>query len=88
MYDFSAIDLLGSFFVTWVIGLTPPLVLRYLIIGKPLLKWSAIAVCGLFCVINLFIFIALGSQSKTHSAVFLIALASYYILMRESKNKR
>lgn len=85
MYEFSALDLIGSLFFTWIIGLTPPLVLRYLIIGKPLSKGWAISVCGLFWIVNMVIFIALGSKSKTHTALYLVALVSYWILHREPK---
>ena len=34
---------------------------------------------------NIVIFTALGSQSKTHRALFLVAVASYYILRRGAK---
>jgi len=87
MLDFSTIDLIGSFLLTWVIGLMPPLLLRYLIIGKPLSKGWAISICGLFWFINMAIFIALGSKSKSHTALILVAMVSYWILHREPKAK-
>jgi hypothetical protein len=83
MYDFSAPDLIFSLLLTWGIGLTPPLVFRYLIIRKPLSRGWALSVCGLFVIVNLAIFIALGSESKTHTAVVLIAMVSYWILHRD-----
>jgi hypothetical protein len=85
MNEFNAIDLIGSLFLTWIIGLTPPLVLRYLIIGKPLSKGWAISICALFWFINVVIFIALGSKSKTHAALVLVAMVSYRILHRDNK---
>ena len=83
MHEFSAIDLIGSLFLTWIIGLTPPIVLRYLIIGKPLSKGWAISVSGLFMIINLAFFIALGSKSKSHAALLFVAMVSYWILHRK-----
>ena len=83
MYDFSVSELIVSLLLTWGIGLTPPLLFRYLIVRRPMSKRWAITVCGLFVVANLAIFIALGSESKTHTAVFLIALVSYWVLRRE-----
>ena len=83
MLEFSTIDLIGSFFLTWIIGLTPPLVLRYLIIGKPLSKGWTISICILLLIINLAIFIALGSKSKSHSALFLVAIVSFFILNKK-----
>jgi hypothetical protein len=83
MYEFNTPDLIGSLILTWIIGLTPPLVFRYLIIRKPLSKRWAILVCGLFVIVNLAIFISLGSKSKSHAAVFFIAMVSYWILHRK-----
>ena len=85
MYEFNAIDLIGSLILTWIIGLTPPLVFRYLIIGKPLSKGWAISICGLFWLINIMIFTALGSKSKSHAALFIVAIVSYWILHRVPK---
>lgn len=72
--------LLVSFFITWGIGLIPPILVRYVIIRRPLLKPWAIGLVIFFWIINIGIFTALGSQSKTHMALFLVAVVSYYIL--------
>ena len=85
MDNINTIDLIGSFFLTWIIGLTPPLVLRFLIIGKPISKAWAISICVLLLIINLAIFIALGSKSKSHSALFLVAIVSFFILNKKPK---
>jgi len=82
-YDITTIGL--SLVITWGIGLLPPVLIRYAIIRRPLSKWVAIAVCAVFWFINIIIFTALGSQSKTHAALYLIAFASYWILRKEPK---
>jgi hypothetical protein len=81
-YDpFFRIDLMIlSIVITWVIGLAPPLLIRFVFLRKPIERWIAIAVCAPFILINLGIFIAAGSQSRTHLAVWLIAYVSYRIL--------
>lgn len=74
------ITLIISALLTWGVGLLPPILIRYLFIRKPLSKKVAIVLACIFLFLNLFFFIAIGSQSKTHSALFLVAIASYYIL--------
>lgn len=72
--------------LTWGIGLTPPLLIRFVFLKNPLSKWGARGVVVLFFIVNLLIFTALGSQSRTHSALLLVAWASYGILRkRQSK---
>lgn len=75
--------LVVSFLVTWSIGLAPPLVVRFILLRRPIVsKWRArVLVFGLL-VTNLVIFMALGSQSKTHAALFFVMLVSYYILRK------
>lgn len=75
-------SLLFSIILTWGIGLAPPLLIRYAILRRPLSKTVAIVIVVVFWFINISIFIALGSQSKTHAALFFVALVSYYILHR------
>ena len=81
--EYWFLTLLVSAILTWGIGLTPPLLIRYAILRKPLPKKAAIPLVVLFWFINIIIFTALGSQSKTHAALFLVAWASYYILHRK-----
>ncbi|MCK5374145.1 MAG: hypothetical protein KAJ40_02565 [Alphaproteobacteria bacterium] len=78
-------SILFAFLVTWGIGLTPPLLIRYALYRRPLNKWPAIGYCALLFFVNIVIFTALGSESKTHSALVLIALVSYYILKKRGK---
>ena len=83
-YDLTTIGL--SFVITWGIGLLPPLLMRYAIIRRPLSKWVSIAVCTVFWFVNIIIFTAMGSQSKTHAALYLVAFVSYWILRKEPKS--
>ncbi len=80
MYEFDAPTIVLSLLMTWTIGLTPPLVIRYVLLRRPISTWAAIGTCGAFWVINILIFTALGSKSKTHGALVLVALVSYWIL--------
>ena len=50
-------------------------------------KWPAIGICALFWLFNVILFTALGSKSKTHFALPLVAFVSYWILLRTGKVK-
>ncbi len=81
-YGLLAAFLTFSFIVTWGIGLTPPLLIRYVFYRRPLNKWPAIGYCTLFLFANISIFTILGSESKTHNVLVIIAFVSYYIFKR------
>ena len=82
----TTIILILSFIITWVIGLVPPLLIRYVIIRKPITKTPAVIVAGIFLIINLSIFIALGS--KAHVVLILIAYVSYRILRKVKSGRK
>jgi len=86
MYEFSATELILSFLFTWVVGLTPPVLIRFTFLKRPIEKWPAIGICVLIWVCNIVLFTALGSRSKTHGALLLIAFVSYAILRRQGKS--
>lgn len=77
--------LLIGFLITWGIGLIPPLLIRFLILRRPLSRGWAIGVVVLFWIFNFVLFTAMGSQSRTHGALFLVAFVSYYILVKGAK---
>jgi len=79
------LTLILSAILTWGIGLAPPLLVRFAFMRKPMPKAGAIPFVVVFLFINIVIFTALGSQSKTHGALFLVAMASYYILRYGAK---
>lgn len=78
-------DLVLFFLITWSVGLVPPLLIRFLVVKKALSKAWSIGLAILFYMLNLTLFTALGSQSKTHFALLLVAWVSYYILIKENK---
>jgi|TARA_R110001606_G_scaffold397294_1_gene573352 hypothetical protein len=76
-----------SFLFTWGVGLAPPLLIRFAIMRRPIGKGWSLGVVALFWVFNLVLFIAFGSQSKSHSALALVAFASYAILRKGAKKQ-
>ena len=79
--------LLTSFLFTWGVGLTPPLLIRFVFMHRPIGKVWAIVVVAIFLIFNHALSIALGNQSKTHSGLILIAVASYAILRKSAKKQ-
>lgn len=79
MQVYSATDVLLSFVVTWAVILPPPILIRA-IWRRPLGRKMAISFCIVFYFVNHIVFGMLGSQSKSHFAIFIGAWASYYIL--------
>lgn len=82
MYELDALSLIASLVVTWTIGLLPPLAIRFGILKRPMGKGAAIGTCAFFWFFNVFLFTALGSQSRTHGALWLVAFVSYWILRK------
>ena len=82
---------------TWGIGLTPPLLIRFLIVRRPINKWWAIGTAVGFFFINTILFIilnkviadAVGSLPRMHNpmAMILIAFVSYLILRKKLRYK-
>lgn len=69
-----------SLFITWGIGLLPPVITRFLILRRCISKIAARVFSVSFLVLNIIGFTIMGSESKTHAALFLVAFASYAIL--------
>lgn len=88
MNNITSVDIVLSFIVTWIVGLTPPILIRYLLYRKPVSRKVAIFLVVFLYFLNLFFFIILGSVSKTHAVLFLIAWISYRILLKESKTEK
>ena len=87
MYEFDSSILIFSIILTWTIGLIPPILIRYVFFRNYLSKWLSIVICAFFWLFNIFLFTALGSKSKTHTALLLIAFISYLILRQGAKSK-
>jgi lipoprotein-releasing system permease protein len=73
------LSLIFSILLTWLIGLLPVLLIRYLILHRPLSKFWSVFLASVFWLFNVVLFELLGSHSSTHPSLFLIGLASYYI---------
>ena len=75
--EISVASLILSIVFTWGLGLSIPLILRHLIFKRPLAKIWAIIIATINFILMLTAAIALGSQSKTHAALILVAFVSY-----------
>lgn len=71
--------------LTWGIGLAPPLVVRFIVLRRPIERRSALLVVAALFVANLALFTSLGSRSKTHAALFFVAVVSYHILRKSAR---
>jgi lipoprotein-releasing system permease protein len=78
-YLYIAAGFVFDVFVTWVLGLCIPLVVQA-ILRRPLRKVWALVLTGILWLLNYNIFTFLGSQSRTHAALFLVAATTYWIL--------
>jgi len=76
------LNLIVSVILTWGIGLAPPLLIRFAFLRRPISKGWAIGIVVFFWIINIMFFTAIGSKSKTHATLFLVAWASYAILRK------
>jgi hypothetical protein len=83
--ELHPLELVLSFILTWSIGLAPPLLIRFKFNKEPMGKWPAIGTCALLWLFNVMLFTALGSQSKSHGALTLVAFISYWILTKKEK---
>jgi lipoprotein-releasing system permease protein len=79
LYIFLTIVL--GILVTWGLGLSVPLALEA-IVRRPFRRIWAAVLAGLLFALNIVVFTLLGSQSRTHAALVLVAIATYYILRR------
>lgn len=71
-------ELWVSFAITWIVVLLPPIAIRALR-RRPWSKALAITFCVVLFFINVVVFTALGSTSKSHGALLIGAFFSYYI---------
>lgn len=81
------LSLLASVVVTWAVGLAPPLLIRFVLVRRAIGKGWALGVAALFWVANFALFTSLGSESRTHGALVLVAIVSFLILATGKKEK-
>jgi hypothetical protein len=81
-YMEPTISLVFGFVLTWVVGLSPPILLRYDFFKGPISKAAAGAACLVYFVVMFAVVAAVGGRPN---ATFLVALVSYFILTRPNK---
>jgi len=74
------LTLIISFIITWSIGLSLPLIIRFVVVRKFLSKGISIIISIVWYLVQIGIFQALQSQSKNHTALALTSFVGYYIL--------
>ena len=80
MDDIGIGSIVLSVAFSWVIGLTPPLLIRLVFLREPIGHWLAVGICSLFWVFNFVLSSTIGGTSGRHGALLLVALAAYWIL--------
>ncbi len=85
--EYWALTLIVSAVFTWGIGLTPPLLIRFVFLRRPISKGWAIASVLLFGYVNFAVFCvnAAANGRRPGGAFILIAFASYAILRKSTK---
>ena len=83
MHELDALKIVVSFVITGSVGLIPPIIMRFMILNRPIGKLSAVGTCIVFWIIISFILsAAMGSKSITDVALTLITFVSYRILRK------
>lgn len=86
----TSIILLWSFLFTWILGLLPSILIRFVFLKRPIQKWIAIIIASFIFIEQIFISLILsnGQTDSIAGPVILVTLASYWILTRESVRYR
>ncbi len=81
MFEIDVTKIFVSFMITWSIGLIPSIIVRYIILCRPIGKLVAIGTCIVSWIIIGFILSeALESKGMTNVALTMISFVSYWIL--------
>ncbi len=76
---------LTPFFMIWSVGLAPPLLIRFVLIRRPIADGWALGVATLFWILNFAILTTFDGQREIHGALILVAIVSYLILTAGKK---
>lgn len=79
--------IISGFLFTWVAGLFFPVLLRFVIIKKPISSFFAVITVGIVFFLQYLTVVALNPERKTHIPLFLVAYAGYLILRKGLSDK-
>jgi len=79
--------LIISIILTWGIGLSVPVLIRYVFLRRPINKSPAIVVVIVLYFLQLALWTSLKSTNESHAVLYVIALVSYYILGKRNKGE-
>lgn len=82
MHDLSVGAMIVGIVFSWIVGLTPPLLIRYAWVKAPLGNRPAAGLCLAFWVINYGWSSVLDGADRSYGALLLVAFASYWILRK------
>lgn len=82
----SRIELIISFFMTWGVVLSPPVMIRYFH-ESPLKKWTAITTSCVLYFLNIIICSGLGSTSYSHAVLLVGAFICFHLLTLDTEEE-
>lgn len=89
---YSYLDIAFGFIITWIVGLLPAYIVRFEIKKKPIKKRYAILLAILFWFVHLFVIasikIYVGDDTRIGSAIGLVALVSFFMLIYKNENDK
>lgn len=75
-----------SFVVTWSVGLTPPVVIRYLLLKRPLQRkaatWTSVGICVVMLFLSVLVTDWAGEKQGSHFWVFFLFFVARWVLER------
>jgi hypothetical protein len=78
---------LDLYVIGLVVGLAPPLLIRFVLVRRPIGKGWAIVVAALFWALGFVVFTALSDQGRAHGAFVLVAIISFLFLAAGKKDE-
>ncbi|MFA7209565.1 MAG: hypothetical protein WC120_04745 [Parcubacteria group bacterium] len=79
--------IISSIIFTWGFGLLIPTLLRFVFLKRPLSKTKSFLIVFILWFIQLVFYTSLDTKSRTHNALVLVAVASYWILRAGASDK-
>lgn len=79
--------IISGFLFTYVAGLFFPILLRFLIMRRPIGKFLAILTVGIVFIMQYLTVVALNPERKTHTPLLIVAYIEYLILRKKSNKE-